>query len=142
MKKVTIAIVLALVLVLSTVGAAGAITGGQLDGDGHPYGGLVLVPGIGVCSGTLIDEDLVLTAGHCTTFFTANEFSEVWITFDSEAAVDEDWFPIPGEGTWYVSTSWITHPNYVDANWPFTADYGLMFLDEPVADITPAALPG
>jgi len=139
MKKIVIASILALALTLSLVGAAAAITGGQLDGNGHPYGALVLVPGIGVCSGTLIDEDLVLTAGHCTDFFSANEFEEVWITFDSEAAVDEDW--VPSGGTWYISTSWVTHPDYVDAEWPFTYDYGLMFLDEEVVDITPAALP-
>lgn len=50
------------------------------------------------------------------------------------------WAPIPG-GTWYHAHSWLTHPDYVDANWPFTLDYGLVFLDEPVEDITPAGLP-
>ena len=140
MKKVVVATVLAFAILLSMVGSAAAITGGQLDGDGHPYGGLVLVPGFGVCSGTLIDEDLVLTAGHCTDFFSYYEFPEVWITFDTEAVVDlNTWVPVGG--TWYISSSWVTHPDYVDANWPFTADYGLMFLDEDVMDVTPAELP-
>lgn len=39
------------------------------------------------------------------------------------------------------ATSWATHPDYVDADWPFTSDYGLAFLDEPVVGVTPAALP-
>ena len=141
MNKKVLSISFVLILLLVFVTPAAAITGGGPDGNGHPYSGLVLVPGVGICSGTLVDEDLVLTAGHCTDFFNAAAISEVWITFDSEAAVDEDWAPIPGEGTWYLSHGWVTHPDYVDANWPFTSDYGLMFLDTPVVDITPAALP-
>ncbi len=141
MNKKVLSITIVLVLTLLMVSPAAAITGGGPDGNGHPYSGLVLVPGVGLCSGTLVDEDLVLTAGHCTYFFTAAEISEVWITFDSEATVDEDWMPVPGEGTWYTSHAWVTHPDYVDEYWPFTSDYGLMFLDSPVAGITPAALP-
>jgi V8-like Glu-specific endopeptidase len=65
-----------LVFAALTVVPAGAITGGQPDGNDHPYGALILVPGQGFCSGTLIDEDVVLTAGHCTDFFdTENQRS-------------------------------------------------------------------
>lgn len=137
MKKKILIILLVFLFVLVT--PAAAITGGQPDGDGHPYGALILVPGIGFCSGALIDEDLVLTAGHCTDFFSSDDFSEVWVTFDPEAGIDDDWQPV--SGAWYISTSWVTHPDYVDANWPFTADYGLVMLDEDVSGITPAALP-
>jgi len=42
MKKVTLAVVLALTLVLSTIGFASAITNGQPDGDNHPYVGLAV----------------------------------------------------------------------------------------------------
>ena len=71
MKKVTIAVVLSLVLVFSTVGLASAITDGELDGDGHPYVGLMVALDddgnpLWRCSGTLLSEDLFLTAGHCT----------------------------------------------------------------------------
>lgn len=138
-KKVLIVAVLALVIVLGSVVVTSAITGGQPDGEGHPYGGLVLVPGVGYCSGTLIDEDVVLTAGHCTDFFTGYGAEEVWVTFDSEAAVNEDW--VPDGGTWYVAEDWETHPDYVGAAWPFTLDYGLVFLNEEVGGITPATLP-
>jgi hypothetical protein len=142
MKKKLIPIVIALILALVAIFPAGAVTGGQPDGDGHPYGALLLVPGSTFCSGTLIDEDVVLTAGHCTSFWEdpASEITEVWVTFDPEASVDPASWEITG-GTWYLSHSWATHPDYVEANWPFTADYGLAFLDEPVAGITPAALP-
>jgi hypothetical protein len=136
-KLITIAIVVMLALV--TVTPATAVTGGQPDGNGHPYGALLLVPGLTFCSGTLIDEDLVLTAGHCTDFWSVAGIPEVWVTLDPEASVDDDW-QITG-GTWYLAHDWTTHPDYVDGNWPFTADYGLVFLEETVQGITPATLP-
>jgi len=117
------------------VAPALAITGGQPDGDAHPYGGLIvgLFDGGGlICSGTLIADNVVLTAGHCTDSFNQISDIEVWVTFDSEANF---W-----EGTWHMAADWVTHPDYVDADWPFTLDYGLVFLDGPTG-ITPAFLP-
>jgi hypothetical protein len=142
MRKRIIAVLMVTVLALTLVIPVGAITGGQPDGDGHPYGALLLVPGTTFCSGTLIDDDLVLTAGHCTAAWSdpANEITEVWVTFDSEAAVDPATWEITG-GTWYRAHTWVTHPDYDASVWPFTADYGVVFLDEAVEGITPAALP-
>jgi trypsin len=142
MRKTAFAVTLVLVMALVLAVPAGAITGGQPDGNGHPYGALLLVPGVTFCSGTLIDEDLVLTAGHCTDAWSdpENEITEVWVTFDSEAAVDPATWEITG-GTWYLAHDWETHPGYDANTWPFTSDYGLVFLDEAVAGITPAALP-
>ena len=60
MKKVVLASVLAMMLVLSLVGGAAAITSGHPDGNAHPYIGLLVfdadIPGVGVvpawtCSG-------------------------------------------------------------------------------------------
>lgn len=142
MHKKIVSILIALTFVLVTVVPVGAITGGEEDGNGHPYGALLLVPGYTFCSGTLIAEDVVLTAGHCTSFWQdpASEITEVWVTFDPYASVDPDTWDMT-DGTWYRSTTWATHPDYVDADWPFTWDYGLAFLEEPVTGITPAALP-
>ena len=142
MLRKTFAIGLTLLLALVTFMPASAITGGKPDGNGHPYGALLLVPGYTFCSGTLIDEDVVLTAGHCTSFWSdpAAEINEVWVTFDSEASVDPVNWDITG-GTWYLAHTWETIPTYVDADWPFTTDYGVVFLDEDVAGITPAELP-
>ncbi len=67
-----------LTLVIAVIGAltalavpAHAINYGQDDNGAHPYVVLVAMfdaedTYIGRCSGSLIDEDVVLTAGHCT----------------------------------------------------------------------------
>jgi len=142
MRKRIFAVVMVIVLALVLAVPAGAITGGQPDGNGHPFGALLLVPGITFCSGTLIDEDLILTAGHCTDFWSdpSSGITEVWVTFDSEAAVNPATWEVTG-GTWYLAHAWATHPGYDGNAWPFTADYGVVFLDEAVQGITPAVLP-
>ena len=48
-----------------------AITDGELDGDGHPFVGLMVAQTaegapLWRCSGTLLSETIFLTAGHCT----------------------------------------------------------------------------
>jgi hypothetical protein len=140
MLKKYVAVLITIAIVLATVTPAAAVTGGQEDGNRHPYGALLLVPGYTFCSGTLIDEDVVLTAGHCTSFWTEAGITEVMVTFDPDAAVDPATWE-PTNGTWYPAHSWETHPGYVDAAWPFTSDYGLAFLDRPVVDFDPASLP-
>ena len=71
MRRTLFAPLLALGLLVAAIAPAAAITGGQPDGDGHPYSALLLIPEAGFCSGTLIDEDVILTAGHCTFAFEA-----------------------------------------------------------------------
>jgi len=141
MRRLLVPLFAALALLVAGVSPASAVTGGRPDGDRHPYSALLLVPGTTFCSGTLIDEDVVLTAGHCTSYWAdpANGIDTVFVTFDPEASVDEETWEITG-GTWYQADTFVTHPGYVDAEWPFTWDYGLVLLDEPVG-IAPAQLP-
>jgi hypothetical protein len=140
MRRLLLIPLMALGLLVGSVSPALAITGGQPDGEGHPYEALLLVPGTGFCSGTLIDEDVILTAGHCTHFFDEANVSEVLVSFSPQPDVDDNWSPVDPID-WYVATSWTTHEKYVDAEWPFTYDYGLLYLDRNVTDITPALLP-
>lgn len=132
MKKVTIAILLALVLVLSTVGLAGAITDGELDGDGHPFVGLMIAQDelgnpMWRCSGTLISETVFLTAGHCTS---GAAHVEIWF-YNNEADVRANGYPWVGQ----VGGTPHTHPDYTDAAFVLH-DVGVVVLDEayPMAE--------
>lgn len=133
MKKVTIAILLSVVLVFGAFGIAGAITDGELDGDGHPYVGLMVADVDGVpswrCSGTLISPTIFLTAGHCTDGATA---ARVW--FNSDMTYDSVPFPLypyGGAGSGATEGTAYTHPQY-DPNAFFLYDLGVVVLDEPV----------
>lgn len=131
MKKVTIAILLAAVLLLSTVGMAAAITDGEPDGDGHPYVGLMIADVDGEpawrCSGTLISPTVFLTAGHCTFGATG---ARVW--FHADMTYDNVPFPdYPYGGSGSVEGTPIAHPDYDEAAFVLR-DVGVVILDEPV----------
>lgn len=140
MIRVPILAITLLLSVLVTPGAA--VIGGQPDDNGHPYVALLLAPGLTFCSGSLISEDTILTAGHCTDFWglLADQagLETVMVSFDSQASADEDW--MPDGGTWYPASRWLSHPDYDAAAWPLTFDYGLLYLDVPV-DIEHGDLP-
>jgi hypothetical protein len=56
--------ILVLACSLAVVPAAGAITGGQLDGSAHPYVGIA-GNGTQLCSGFLVSPTVWVTAAHC-----------------------------------------------------------------------------
>jgi secreted trypsin-like serine protease len=138
MKKVTFALLLTLMLVFSTFGVASAVTDGELDGDGHPYVGLMVAydedgTPLWRCSGTLIAPQLFLTAGHCTEAPATHV--EIWFDADLTDAALHD-YPNSGDvgGTPY------THPEY-DPDAFFLHDLGVVVLDEPVYMDVYGALP-
>lgn len=131
MKKVTIAILLAAVLVFSTVGMAAAVTDGEPDGDGHPFVGLMIAQDedgnpLWRCTGTLISPTVFLTAGHCTESPAAHV--EIWFDADVESGIPDNGYPFNGQvgGTPY------THPDY-DPDAFVLRDVGVVVLDEEVA---------
>jgi len=85
MKKLT-ALAVAIVAALSVVGAALAITNGELDGNAHPNVGAFLVQrptGWSVlCTGSLVAPRVFLTASHCTSFADEQGLT-VGVTFQS-----------------------------------------------------------
>ena len=126
---------LALLAVLATTLAvglvpAGAVTDGELDGEGHPYVGLMVAQDskgnpLWRCSGTLLSSTLFLTAGHCTEAPAAHV--EIWFDADVESGIPENGYPNEGDagGTPY------THPQY-NPNAFYLFDLGAVVLDKPM----------
>jgi len=147
MKKILIVLAFLLALALSALPAA-AITGGELDGEGHPNVGLMIadIDGEPVwrCSGTLIAPTVFLTAGHCAGDGATG--ARVW--FESDITQVED-YPYGGvtahEGrpvahpyySWPPDNIWPNNPLYPNGDY---YDVGLVILDEPIYDIEPATL--
>src|SRR5687767_13642347 len=137
-KKMLLAVFSVMVILAVAVSPAGAVTDGELDGEGHPYVGLMVAQDedgnpLWRCSGTLLSPTLFLTAGHCTEAPAAHV--EIWFDADVTDAALHD-YPFNGDvgGTPY------THPDY-DPNAFFLFDLGVVVLDEPVVMDEYGALP-
>ncbi len=124
----TIALLAALVVALAIgVGPAGAITDGELDGDRHPYVGLMVAQDkkgnpLWRCSGTLLSSKLFLTAGHCTEAPTAHV--EIWFDADVQSGIPANGYPNKG----WVGGKPYTHPQY-NPNVFYLYDLGVVVLD-------------
>ena len=101
MRKKMLMDVLSVIAILAlVVSPAGAITDGELDGEGHPYVGLMVAQGAGGeflwrCSGTLLSPTLFLTAGHCTEAPAAHV--EIWFDADVESFIPGKPYPFTGD---------------------------------------------
>ncbi len=164
------AVVTGAVMVAPTVPAQ-AIIDGAPDAGEHPYVGQLLfyVPadqdprfddpgGWFNCTGTLIDADTVVTAGHCTfavglegaepadplhggtdIWFTVAEAPDYSVLPPSSSFVPdrnqeryEAWSAIlDASSEWSEAESTFTHPEYVDAEF-LLHDLGVVELSEPV----------
>lgn len=143
MKKVTIALLLTLMLVLSTFGPALAVTDGELDGEGHPYVVLLLMEVDGApafrCSATLIAPTYVLTAGHCTSNFPDGEYSGMRVFTESDVQNGDNNYPFSGPNS-VEAVRWAAHPLYETAPF-FVHDVGMVELAEPIYLDTYGELP-
>jgi secreted trypsin-like serine protease len=122
------------------VPASQAITDGELDGNGHPYVGLMVAQTAGGaplwrCSGTLVSPTVYVTAGHCTEFPAAHV--EIWFAADVESGIPGNGYPFNGD----VGGTPFTHPNY-NPNQFYIRDLGVVVLDAPMVMPTYGALPG
>ncbi|MQA25038.1 MAG: trypsin-like serine protease [Micromonosporaceae bacterium] len=118
---------------------AAAVTDGELDGERHPYVGLVVAQDadgnpLWRCSGTLLSSRLFLTAGHCTESPAAH--MEIWFDADVESGIPENGYPLKGD----VGGTPHTHPSY-DPNAFFRYDLGVVVLSKPVRMSAYGALP-
>ena len=131
-----------LVMVLALAVPVSAITRGGAPDDGeHPYVGLMVAKDIDGnplwrCSGTLIAEDVYLTAGHCTEPPAVS--ATIWFEEDVESGIPDNGYPIGGPTS--VDGTAFTHPLY-DPGAFFLYDLGIVQLDEPVMMSEYGALP-
>jgi hypothetical protein len=173
MKKVLTrcAAVVAGALLLMPATPASAIVGGAPDAGEHPYVGQLLFyvpdavdprfedPGAWFnCTGTLIDADTVVTAGHCTydvgvegvapddplfggtdVWFSVSEAPDYSVLPPSSTFVPdgnderyETWSALlDASDEWAEAESTFTHPEYVDAAF-LLHDLGVVELSEPI----------
>lgn len=140
-----LSVIVLVVLMLTLLSGAQAITWGTLDGTAHPYvvGILFQRPdGLYSCTGTLLTPNVVITAGHCT-----EEGGQVnlatWVRnapdLDAVYAAERPAYPAgPAGRTQYLNAKWtigqaIPHPQYDDYNqFPYTYDVGVILLQTPI----------
>jgi hypothetical protein len=148
MKRFLLSILSLGLLGLGLAGTAQAITFGEPDGNAHPYVGTLLFVQNGVgyysCTGTLISQTVMLTAGHCTE--EAGNVNDVtYVRFTEDALADigdygtlQDWL----DNEWILADAVIPHPQYDDfSEFPQTYDVGLVILPDPVVMATYGTLP-
>ena len=95
MRTLKASLIGAVAMIIALAAPVGAITYGELDAGEHPYVGFMIFfdpssPGWFSCSGTLLDADTFLTAGHCAWGVGTNGAvgpstsggNDVWVTFD------------------------------------------------------------
>jgi hypothetical protein len=137
-----------------TAVAASAITGGELDGNGHPNVGMIGYydsTGRMRCTATLVTPTVLVTAAHCaqgTLGKTAVKFDSVIdespeppvalpLASDPTAGYTPDELAAAG---WLSGTAY-AHPDFSNfrdrKNWN---DVGVIVLDQPVTGIAPARI--
>jgi hypothetical protein len=164
MRRPALALIAAVLVMFAAAAPASAITYGEPDAGEHPYVGFMIYfdpiePGWFSCSGTLLDADTFLTAGHCTygigtdgeAVFDGDELvtsggTDVWVTFD-DTDVLAGWparADYPDEESLYVARStWLNNnPDYIPgtaypnpkydnfSGFPVNYDVGVVELDE------------
>jgi hypothetical protein len=150
-----IATALTAVVALSAIIAApaSAITNGELDGQDHPYVGLMTAHAedgdyLWRCSGTLLSPTIFVTAGHCTEapaasariyFETGPIIPDPAFTLDTRNCVDPAIAGYPCGGG--VTGAVFQHPDY-DPDAFYLFDLGVVVLDTPVNLPEYGRLPG
>lgn len=132
------------------VAPAAAVRFGSLDGNDHPYVGLMTAHAsdgdyLWRCTGTLISSTVFVTAGHCTEapadyaviYFAAGPIiPDPDFTLDTRSCEGIEGYPCGGGVTGEV----YTHPQY-DPDAFYLYDLGVVVLDTPVAMPEYGALP-
>lgn len=134
-KKYLFVLLSVIAMLAIAVFPVGAVTDGELDGNGHPNVVLILMEVNGQpafrCSGTMIAPTYVLTAGHCAG--APGEFSGMRIFTESDVEAGRgvtNNYPFGGGDYSIEAVRWAAHPDYPNAPF-FVHDVGMIELAEP-----------
>ncbi len=134
MKKTTLSILITILLLMTVVLPASAITDGELDGDDHPHVVLLLMEVSDEvmyrCSGTLLSPTVLLTAGHCTSNYPGEPYRAMRIFTESDVEYGDNIYPFAGGPNSIKAVSWAAHPLYETGPF-FLHDVGIVILEEP-----------
>jgi Trypsin len=139
LRKVLPVIISIFAILMIGIHPVAAITHGELDGNGHPYVGLMVAldangAPLWRCSGTLLSSTIFLTAGHCTEAPAAS--AQIWFASDVDAGIPGNRYPLVGD----VGGTVHTHPQF-DPNAFYRYDLGVVVLDKPMEMSQFGALP-
>jgi hypothetical protein len=153
MRRTAALVLAALAVSLGTVGAAMAITGGELDNNQHPNVAMIVFyqpDGRFRCSATLVSPTVLVTAAHCTE----GVLGKTIVTFNSVAPTSPRASDDSGNGMSQVgydasaaSADWLTgtphaHPLFDDKlQLNDLHDVGVVVLDKAYSAAAPATLP-
>ena len=156
-KKLVLAVFSVIIILTIAVSPVAAITGNFVEDDVHDYVGLVVFYDengefLWRCTGTLISNWTLLTAGHCADTVSGAVTARVYFQQDAGANYDPatEVDPMTGypeycaagtEGTLCFEASTVLNYDFTGSlTLPNTHDVGLVILDEP-ANLGYAELP-
>ena len=153
MRRTAALVLAALAVSLGTVGAAWAITGGEVDGTAHPNVAMIVFyqpDGRFRCSATLVSPTVLVTAAHCTEGVRGKAIA----TFEPVAPASPRASDDTGDGMSQIGyeqgkvpAPWLTGTAHADPLFDDKLqlndlhDTGVVVLDQPYTAAAPAALP-